>query len=144
MNRLPVNTGRAARTWMAAGMLFAALALIGCGTASTKPIRDIKSVAGRWNGNLGYQRAQYGTWNVGATWIIREDGTYEIITPRWSAGGTLNVENGRLFFYSRWAKGFYADGRRASGIARLYEDAEGRYLISAGQPDASGYWWPAK
>ncbi len=135
-----------ARTWMAISVLIAAgFGAAGCGaTMSAMPIQDIRSIAGRWDGSLSYQRAQYGTTNVGAEWIIREDGTYEIITPRWRAAGTLSIREGRIFFDSDRTSGFYADGRRASGVAYMREDAQGKYLLSMGDPDMSGTWWRAK
>ena len=135
-----------ARTWIVISVLLTAgFGAAGCGASmSARPIRDIQTIAGRWDGSLSYQRAQYGTTNVGATWVIREDGTYEIVTPRWRAAGTLSIEGGRIYFYSDRASGFYADGRRASGIAYLREDGQGKYLLSMGDPDVSGVWWPVK
>ncbi|MFQ5912949.1 MAG: hypothetical protein ACE5JS_07185 [Nitrospinota bacterium] len=122
----------------------AAFSVPGCGTLPAKPIQDVETITGTWNGNLSYQRAQYGTWTVGATWIIQEDGTYAIITPRWSARGTFKIDNGEVHFFSPWAEGFYSNGRRASGIARLYQNGGGKYLLSSGQPDVSGAWRPAE
>lgn len=145
MNRGNVKSDRIPRTWRGVLLLVTAFGLIGCGAISpVKPIRDVNSLVGRWDGGLNYQRAQYGTTHVGATWTIREDGTFEIITPRWRASGTLRVEDGQIYYYATEASGFYSDGLRASGIATLHEDAGGRYLLTSGHPDSFGYWWPAK
>ncbi len=126
-----------ARTWMAISLLFAAgFGAAGCGaTMSAMPIRDIRTIAGRWDGSLSCQRAQYGTTNVGAAWILREDGTYEIVTPWWRAAGTLSIREGRIFF----------DSDRARGFASLHEGPEGRLLLSTrNEPSATGVWSPGK
>lgn len=122
---------------MAAGLLLAALSLGGCGTLSpAKPVQGIESIAGRWEGNLTVQASEYGTTTSGATWIIHENGTYEMITKKWRAKGRVRVYDGKILF---------SDGPRGSGIASLHEGPEGRVLVSAGdEPGSFGSWRPAR
>jgi hypothetical protein len=122
---------------MISGLIIAAFTLISCGTLPPpKPIRDLESIEGKWEGNLTVHRGQFGPVAKGATWDIHQDGTYEMATSRWRAKGTLRLDNGHLLFF---------DGPRASGFASLREGTEGKLLLSTGnEPGTSGTWWPVK
>ena len=131
-----VRTSRAVRRWIGAVSLLAAVPFLGCAALSSKPIQDFKSVAGKWEGNLTRQAAQYGTTTGAATWIINEDGTFEMRTGKWRAKGTMSIQDGKIV---------YSDGPLASGIASLHEGSGGRILYSTGDaPGALGAWSPAK
>lgn len=134
MTRIARPQGAGRRTF--AALLLAALPLAGCAATASTPVRDLKAIAGRWEGNLTVQASEYGARTTGATWVIREDGTYEMSTKRWVARGTMRLEDGKILFF---------DGRQASGIASLHEGPEGRYLSSAGdEPGTFGSWKPAQ
>ena len=136
MTHKTVRTSWAVRRWIATVLLLAAVPFLGCTTFSFKPIQDFKTVAGKWEGNLTRQAAEYGTTTGGATWIINEDGTYEMRTGKWLAKGTMRIQDGKIL---------YTDGPLASGIASLYEGPDGRVLLSTGDaPGTYGAWSPAK
>ncbi len=117
-------------------LLLAAFLLVGCGAFSTKPIQNFKMVAGRWDGNLIYQASEYGTTTMGATWIIKEDGTFVMRMKHGVARGTMRLEGGNILFF---------DGPMASGIASLHEGPDGRYLTSTSDEVGTfGSWTLAK
>ncbi|MFQ5912951.1 MAG: hypothetical protein ACE5JS_07195 [Nitrospinota bacterium] len=127
----------AARSWRNWVLVMAAFALFGCGMLPPQRlIRDIESIAGMWEGNLTYHESFFGTTQVGATWTIHRDGTFEMVTNRARAKGTLKIDHGNLLFF---------DGPRASGFATLHEGPDERLLLSAGnEPGTSGVWSPVK
>ena len=90
MTHKPVRTRWVVRRWIPAVLLLAAVPFLGCAALSSKPIQDFKTVAGIWEGNLTRQAAQYGTTTGAATWIINEDGTFEMRTGKWQAKGVCN------------------------------------------------------
>lgn len=121
------------RTLAGAVCVIGAFALTGCSAIpAAKPIRNFSAIAGRWEGNLTVQKSLFGTSVVGATWIIKKDGTYEMRTSRWTARGTMRLDDGSLLFF---------DGPRASGFASLHEGPEERLLLSTGnEPGTTGVW----
>ncbi len=118
-------------------VLFVGTVVGGCSTLPpAKPVQDIKSIAGIWEGTMTLGVSQFGSVTRGATWIIKEDGSYVMITPREKGAGTVHITNGMIRF---------ADGPRLSGIAYLYEGEGKRVLISWHDDlSVSGGWTPAK
>ena len=136
MTHEPVRTRWGVRRGIAAVILLAAVPFFGCAALSSKPIQDFKAVAGKWEGNLTRQAAQYGTTTGAATWLINEDGTFEMITGKWRAKGTMRIQDGKIV---------YSDGPLASGIASLHVGSGGRISYSTGDaPGTFGAWSPAK
>ena len=67
-------------------MLLSAITVAGCATLPpAQPARDLKAVAGKWEGTVYLRGGQM----FSATMTINEDGTWEIITPAPPAGPQL-------------------------------------------------------
>ncbi len=146
MNRRIIHESLAAARWAVIALVLAAISLAGCAASSLRPVTDFKAVAGTWDGNYTYLESQYGSETIGAVWVIRENGTYEMTTAKWAAQGTLELRGGNILFYAGWFEtigftGYTAEA--ASGIASLREgpEGEGKYLISTGdQIDTYASW----
>ncbi len=82
MNRRIIHESLAAARWAVVALALAAIPLAGCATSSLRPVTDFKAVAGTWDGNYTYLESQYGSETIGAVWVIREDGTYEMTTAK--------------------------------------------------------------
>jgi hypothetical protein len=89
-----------------------------------KPISDVRSLAGKWE---GYTTNERGTFPV--TMTANEDGSYSVFVPaaNTTVTGVMQVTDGKARFRT-------ADG--ATGTTTLYE-GEGKRVLKSVRDDAS-------
>lgn len=96
--------------------------LAGCATLPpAKPVADLRSVAGKWEGTV---TAGFGT--VPYTLTIKEDGSWEAVAPAIPPGrfeGRMSVKDGKIRFIS------HTTGR--TGTYTLHEGEGKRVLAGA-------------
>lgn len=125
--------------WGIVGLLVVAV-MFGCATMPPgQPARDLKDIAGKWEGFVHDQRRQP---YFSSTLTIREDGTYENIVPALSSPGprfvgTIAIVDGQF----RWKNETYG----GTGVFTLHEGDGKRVLTSDGGGSVgSAEWKPAK
>jgi hypothetical protein len=92
------------------------------GLAADKQIKDVKELAGSWN---GWVTAEVG--DERATMIVQEDGSYKAATTRGTtAEGKFYLQGGKLMYRSS----------RTAGVAKLTED-DGKTTITITPDDPS-------
>jgi hypothetical protein len=120
-------------TRKAFGSVILAVAVVtGCATLPpAQPARDLKAIAGRWEGTLTLRSGA----TYKATTVITEDGRFETVVDRpigelgTSFPGTVSIENGR-FRYASSKTG-------AVGTMTLHEGEGKRVLTSVNDNRAS-------